>query len=75
MDSLDREIAEAFAEQPLPEGPSRILIVGGGRDLQEALVTKLADRGHGCESVGRLDEAHRAVARGPKGRGRFDLVL
>ena len=70
MESLDREIAKAFTEQPLPHGPAQILLVGATARLCRALGRQLGDRGHGCESVRRLDEAKAAVA-----RTRFDLVL
>ena len=70
MDSLDREIAEAFTEHPPAPGPGRILIVGGAADFQRTLEAKLVGHGHECESTDRLDGALQAV-----GRTRFDLVL
>ena len=70
VESLDREIAKAFTEQPLLHGPAQILLVGATAKLGRSLGRKLSDRGHGCESVRRLDEAKAAVSRTP-----FDLVL
>ncbi len=61
VESLDREIAKAFTEQPLPQGPAQILLVGATAKLGRSLGRKLSDRGHGCESVGRLDEAKRTI--------------
>ena len=70
MEPLDREIAEAFTEGPLDEGPGRILIVGAAAGLRSALVGKLTGRRHRCTCVNRLDKAHAALV-----RGRFDLVV
>ncbi|MHC4415136.1 MAG: GAF domain-containing protein [Planctomycetota bacterium] len=70
MESLDREIAEAFKERPPRRGPGRILVVGGTDDIRSMLLAKLTAHRHRCVCVGRLDEARAAVA-----RGRFDLVL
>jgi DNA-binding response OmpR family regulator len=70
MDSLDREIAEAFAEHHPVPGPGRILIVGGTEDFQHKLSAKLTGRGHRCHSVEGVDRAVAAVD-----ESRFDLVL
>lgn len=70
MESLEREIAEAFTEQPPKHEPGRILIAGSPSDSRSALVTKLTERGHRCVCVSGLHEAHASLA-----RGRFDLVL
>ena len=70
MDSLDREIAEAFTEQPPVLGPGRILIVGGAADFQRSLEAKLAGCGHQVQSVDGRDRALKAIA-----RTRYDLVL
>ena len=70
MESLEREIAEAFTEQPTKHEPGRILIAGSPSDSRSALVTKLTERGHRCICVSGLHEAHASLA-----RGRFDLVL
>ncbi len=70
MDQLDREIAEAFTEQPLPQGPGRILVVGGPARLQSRLISRLTRRRHHCVSFKRLEEAKAAVK-----RDRFDLVV
>ena len=70
MESLEREIAEAFAEQPPIQGPGRILLVVVGEDLGSAVVAKLTERGHRTSCVGGLEEARAAMV-----RGQFDLVL
>ncbi|MHC4217315.1 MAG: GAF domain-containing protein [Planctomycetota bacterium] len=70
MDSLDREIAEAFTEHPPAAGPGRILIAGGAGRFQSALETKLNERGHRCQKVDDLEGALEATA-----HTRFDLVL
>ena len=70
MDSLDREIADAFAEQAPTSGPGQILIVGGTADFQRMLEAKLTDAGNQCDSVDRRDGALKAIA-----RNRYDLVL
>ncbi len=70
MDQLDREIAEAFADQPAASGPAQILVVGGPADIRSQLAKGLVDRHHRCTCVARLAEGQEAV-----GRERFDLVL
>ena len=70
MESLDREIAEAFTEQVPPQGPARILLVGGSRDVRQAISARLATRGHRLDCVGGLAEAQAAVR-----DTMFDLVL
>ena len=56
MDQLDREIAEAFTDQPAACGPAQILMVGGAVDLRARLACLLAERHHRCVCVGRLAE-------------------
>lgn len=70
MDQLDREIAEAFTELPPPQGPGRILMVGGPRELQSKLKKNLTGRDHQFVCVSRLADGQVAVE-----RERFDLVL
>lgn len=70
MDSLDREIAEAFADQPQPQGPGRILIVGGAARRRKAIATRLTAAGHASTCVTRMDEALEAV-----NREHHDIVL
>jgi DNA-binding response OmpR family regulator len=70
MDSLDRDIAEAFTEHPPASGPGRILIVGGTSAYQKTLVRKLTERGHQCQRAIGLAAAVEATA-----CGRFDLVV
>ena len=70
MDSLDREIAEAFTEQSPASGPGRILIVGGAAAFQRSLEEKLTDSGHQCQSVDGRDRALKAIA-----RTQYDFVL
>ena len=41
MDHLDQEIADAFTEQPMLQGPGRILLVGASTRLQTDLAAKL----------------------------------
>jgi DNA-binding response OmpR family regulator len=70
MDSLDREIAEAFTEHPPAAGPGRILIVGGAAGFQSTLEIKLVEHGHRCQKVDDLAGGLEATA-----HTRFDLVL
>ena len=70
MDQLDREITEAFAEPPIPQGPGKVLVVGGPGRLQSRLAGRLTKRRHHCVCVKSLEEGRAAV-----NRERFDLVL
>lgn len=70
MESLDREIAEAFAEPTPGQGPGRILVVGGADDLGRRLTERLCKRGHQCRQATCLREAQTAIA-----RRELDLVL
>jgi len=70
MESLDKEIAEVFADQPLAKGPARILIVSPEHELRAELQDKVALHGHRCACADDLTQARQAVA-----RRRFDLLL
>ena len=70
MDHLDQEIADAFTEQPMMQGPGRILLVGGSSRLQSDLASKLAQREHYSECVSGLQEGQAALARRD-----YDLVV
>ena len=70
MDHLDQEIADAFPEQPMMQGPGRILLVGGSSRLQSDLAAKLAQRQHHSECVSGLEEGQAALARRD-----YDLVV
>ena len=70
MDHLDQEIADAFTEQPMLQGPGRILLVGGSSRLQSDLASKLAQREHYSECVSGLQEGQAALARRD-----YDLVV
>ncbi len=70
MDHLDQEIADAFTEQPIMQGPGRILLVGGSSRLQSDLASKLAQREHYSECVSGLQEGQAALARRD-----YDLVV
>ena len=70
MDHLDREIAEAFTEQPAVHGPGRILLVGGSSRFQSDLAAGLAKRRHHSDHVTGLEEGQAALA-----RHEFDLVV
>ncbi len=70
MDHLDREIAEAFTEQSVQQGPGRILVVGGSARLQSDLAARLAMRHHHSECVAGVEAGQAALARQD-----YDLVL
>ena len=70
MDHLDQEIAAAFTEKPMTQGPGRILLVGGSARLQSDLAAKLALRQHYSECVAGLEEGQAALARQD-----YDLVV
>lgn len=70
MDHLDQEIADAFTEQPMTQGPGRILLVGGSPQLQSDLAAKLAQHQHHSEFVSGLEEGQAALT-----RQAFDLVV
>ncbi len=70
MDHLDQEIADAFTEKPMTQGPGRILLVGGSARLQSDLAAKLALRQHHSECVAGLEEGQAALARQD-----YDLVV
>ncbi len=70
MDQLDREIAEAFTDQPLPQGPAQILIIGSPTRLRSKLVARLTERRHHCVCAAALEEGRAAV-----NKESFDLVL
>jgi len=70
MESLDKEIAEVFADPPLAKGPARILIVSPEHELRAELQDKVALHGHRCACADDLTQARQAVA-----RRRFDLLL
>ncbi len=70
MDHLDQEIADAFTEQPMLQGPGRILLVGGSSRLQSDLAAKLAERQHHSECVSGLEAGQAALARRD-----YDLVV
>ncbi len=71
MESLDKEIAEVFAEHPpAVQGPARILIVSTDNELRACLRDKLLEDGHRCACADSLIQARSAIA-----RRRFDLLL
>ena len=71
MESLDKEIAEVFAEHPpAVQGPARILIVSTNDALRVCLRDKLLEVGHRCACADSLIQARSAIA-----RRRFDLLL
>ncbi len=70
MESLDKEIAEVFAEQPPVKGPARILIVSPENELRAELQDQVTTDGHRCACADDLTQARRTIA-----RRRFDLLL
>ena len=70
MEPLDREIAKALADQPLPQGPARVLLVGTSYHRETGLLAGLDERKHHCTRVERLGEARAAIT-----RTRFDVIL
>ncbi|MHC5002226.1 MAG: response regulator, partial [Planctomycetota bacterium] len=70
MEPLDREIAKALDERPLPKGPAWVLMVGSDHDSIAHVLPLLEARKHRCTQVQRLGEARAALA-----RRRWDVIL
>ena len=62
MESLDKEIAEVFAEQQPAKGPARILIVSRPGQLSRCMRESLTTCGHECSNVESLTSAKSAIA-------------
>ncbi len=74
MESLDRQIDEALADNIAPTasiaGPARMLIVEADAALRQSLIEALERRHHHCTGVGSVSEARSALA-----RTSFDVVV
>ncbi len=70
MESLEKELAEVFAEQQPRREPARLLIVAEQGAARSNAASCLTRRGHRCTCVSTLTDARAATS-----QARFDLVL